>query len=49
MSSTYMSWHPSTYEGCPLIPIPIELVMEGPKLAGMNCVDIDIESMVTTS
>jgi hypothetical protein len=49
MSSTYTSWHLSTYKGCPLIPIPIELVTEGSKHAGKNRVGIDIESTVTAS
>jgi hypothetical protein len=35
-SCTYTSRHPSTYKGCPLIPIPIELVTEGSKHAGKN-------------
>jgi hypothetical protein len=47
MSSTYTGWHPSIYKGCPLIPIPIELVMEGSKHAGKNRVDNDIESEST--
>jgi hypothetical protein len=47
MSSTYSSWHPSTYKGCPLIPIPIELVTEGSIHAGKNYVDNDIESEST--
>jgi hypothetical protein len=51
ISCTYMSWHPSTYKVCPLIPIPIELVMEGSKHAGKNHVgnDIDSDSTMTTS
>jgi hypothetical protein len=47
ISCTYTSWHPSIYKGCPLIPIPIELVTEGSKHAGKNRVDNDIESEST--
>jgi hypothetical protein len=49
MNSTYTSWHPSIYKGCPQIPIPIDLVTEGSKHAGKNRVDIKIEPMVTAS
>jgi hypothetical protein len=47
MSSTYTCWHPSTYKGCPLIPIPIELVTGSSNHAGKNRVDNDIESEST--
>jgi hypothetical protein len=48
-SYTTTSWHLSIYKGCPLIPIPIDLVTEGSKHAGKNRVDIKIEPMVTAS
>jgi hypothetical protein len=51
MSSTYTPGHLLTTKGCPLIPIPIELVTEGLIHADKNYVDDDIESesTVTTS
>jgi hypothetical protein len=41
---TTTSWHLSIYKGCPLIPIPIELVTEDSKHADENRVGVDIES-----
>jgi hypothetical protein len=43
-SYTTMSWHLSIYKGCPLIPIPIELVTKDLEHADENRVGVDIES-----